>query len=141
MNGLPFGGTSATTTATTGPATTGRATTGPITTGPVTTSSATSSATSGTSSGTTGEIINVSDDLVVIARGPVTIPQSGSFTVSLAYRVPAGRDITIDILDSVNFNWFGKGVATVLPGKGTVVITVNIQNNPPRGGNYILNVS
>jgi len=108
-----------------------------------TSTSGTSTSTSGTSGSTSGSTSGGSGstgDFAVIARGPITIPQRGLFNVTIGYKAPAGRDLVIDVLDSVNYSWYGKGVTTVATGKGGATVTVTIQNNPQIGSNYLLNL-
>lgn len=125
--------------ATTGPATTGRATTGPATTGPVTTGPATTGTTTGSGS-SGGNAGTTTGELLVAVRSPATVPRSGSFNVTVGYYAHGSRDIVVDLLDSNNYTWYGKGFATVNAGKGGAVVTVNIQNSPAVGNDYILHL-
>jgi len=91
---------------------------------------------SSTSGGTSGGVVN--KETIVIARLPYSIKSNGQFNVTVAYSAFADRDITVDLLDSVRFQWYGKGVVTVPKGKGATTATVTIQNNPPKGATYML---
>jgi len=61
--------------------------------------------------------------------------------VSVAYSVlEAGAKITVDILDSNGWSWWGNGIATIpAAGSGTVTITVTEQANLPCTSTLVLN--
>ena len=112
-------------TTTTGPAST--STTGPATSAPVTSGSGTGTATS--------TPVTSTADLVMIARAPATIAPNSYFNVTVAFVASVPRDIVVDVLDT-QYRWYGKGIVNVPAGKGTVVVTVQGQNNAAMGTGY-----
>jgi len=77
-------------------------------------------------------------DSAAFSQAPFMIPNSGSATVIMAYSLTTTRVIIVDLMSSTGAaTWYVKGVATVQPGTGTVSITVNIQNTPPMGPNFM----
>jgi len=53
-----------------------------------------------------------------------TVPPTGPFDVNVAYTAAVSAKITVDILSSKNWAWFGKGEALVAAGTGVVSLTV-----------------
>ena len=98
--------------------------------------STTTGSASTTGSGTgTNTPVNMGSDIVVVGHAPSVIAANSRFDVTVAYVASMPRDIVVDVLD-LNNNWFGKGIVNVPAGKGTVVVSVNGQNNAPMGTAY-----
>jgi len=95
-----------------------------------------SSSSSSSGSGTSGTPVNMGSDLVILARAPTQITGNTDFNVTVAYVASLPRDIVVDILDSVTYTWYGKGITNVPAGKGSVTLTIHGQNSPPMGTNY-----
>jgi len=101
-------------------------------------SGSSSSGSSGTSGGSSsgGSVPGNLVDTVIMTRLPSTIPRNGIFNVTFGYVAKGNRDIIIDILDSNNFSWYGKGAVSVPEGKGSASFSIRVQNNPAPGSNY-----
>ena len=109
------------------------------TTARATTGTATSSGGS-TSGGTTGVPVTNYKDSVIMTRTPSVVGNFGMLNITVGYVAAAPRDITVDLLDTVNYNWYGKGTVSVPAGKGVVTITLSIQNFPVASSNYFFHV-
>lgn len=102
-----------------------------------TSTTGTATPTSGTGTGGTGTNtpVTTTSDVVIIARAPATIAANSRFDVTVAYVASVPRDIVVDVLDN-QYRWYGKGIVNVPAGKGTVIVSVNGQNNAPMGTGY-----
>ncbi|AXT50011.1 T9SS C-terminal target domain-containing protein [Aquimarina sp. BL5] len=69
---------------------------------------------------------------------PSSLSPGTAIQVSVSYTADQNRDVVIELWNS---GWLGQGKKTVGAGSGTTTITINVNNAPSAGSNYLLKAS
>ena len=69
---------------------------------------------------------------------PSSLSTGTSIQVSVSYTADQNRDVVVELWNS---GWLRQGKKTVNAGSGTTTVTVNVNNAPAVGSNYLLKAS
>ncbi|WP_109433816.1 family 16 glycosylhydrolase [Aquimarina sp. AU119] len=69
---------------------------------------------------------------------PSSLTSSTSIEVPVKYTADQNRDVVVELWNS---GWLGQGKKTVSAGSGTTTVTINLNNAPASGTNYVLKAS
>nr|WP_281989280.1 T9SS type A sorting domain-containing protein [Aquimarina aggregata] len=69
---------------------------------------------------------------------PSTLTTGTSIQVPVSYTADQNRDVVVELWNS---GWLAQGKKTVSAGSGTTTVTININNAPAAGSNYLLKAS